>query len=59
MTCQICHAPASFIYITLDTRRQIPMCAGCVTRHITRALDQCYAHDPRITAPRQAPARLN
>jgi len=59
MTCRMCGAPASFVYITLDTARQIPMCAMCVSRHITRALDACRAHDPRIAVPTPPPARLN
>ena len=59
MTCQICSAPASFVYITLDTGRLVPMCGLCVSRTVKTAIDQCRAHDPRIAVPTPPPARLN
>lgn len=59
MTCQICHRPASFVYVTLDTAREIPMCAPCAGRYITHTVDQCRAHDPLVSIPPVAQARLN
>ena len=59
MTCQICSAPASFVYITLDTGRLVPMCGLCVSRTVKTALDQCRAHDPLVSTPNNERARLN